>query len=254
MADEKTKENNGAPENEKKEDKKDKENKEVNEAEAKEGEEVKSEKKEKEEPKKSDDKTDGEAKEENEDEDDEKKDEELLLDEYRESIPLTPENASFYRSKGNLISLDLINAKGEKENFERVVILRAFPITNPNEFLSVREPDSKKMGRGKEIGMIRYMKDFDETSQKLFLEELDRRYFTPQLTKILAVKEKFGYLYWDAETSAGHVTFVLSNPFYNIRVLEDGRIIINDIDGNVFEITEPRKLDPASFKKVEVYL
>lgn len=178
----------------------------------------------------------------------------LILDNARESIPLTPDNAKFYRSKGNLISMDLINANGETETFERVVVLRAFPITNPDEFLSVREPDSRKMGRGKEIGMIRYMSDFDEATAKLFLEELDRRYFTPQLTRILAVKDKFGYLYWDAETSAGHVTFVLTNPFSNIRVLEDDRIMINDIDGNVFEIIEPKKLDPASYRKIEMYL
>jgi Domain of unknown function (DUF1854). len=178
----------------------------------------------------------------------------LILEEARQSIPLTPKNAKFYRSKGNLISLDLTNDDGEKETFERVVILRAFPITNPDEFLSVREPDSKKMGRGKEIGMIRYMSEFDESTTKLFLEELDRRYFTPKLTKIVAIKDKFGYLYWDAETSAGHVTFVLTNPFSNIRVLEDDRIIINDIDGNVFEIAEPKKLDTASYRKIEMYL
>ena len=178
----------------------------------------------------------------------------VALDDYRESIPLLPSNARFYRSKGGLISLDLTDEDGDVETFERVVILRAFPITNPSEFLSVREPDSKKMGRGKEIGMIRYMSDFDGETNKLFLEELDRRYFTPQLTKILAVKDKFGYFYWDAETSAGHVTFVLQHPFSNIRVLEDNRVMITDIDGNVFEVPDPSKLDPLSLRKIEIYL
>ena len=118
----------------------------------------------------------------------------------------------------------------------------------------MREPDSKKQGRGKEIGMIRHMSDFDEETQKLFLEELDRRYFTPELQKINSVKDKFGYLYWDVVTTAGNVTFVLNNPFSNIRILEDGRILINDIDGNVFQISDPKKLDAASLKKIEIYL
>ncbi|MBQ8508582.1 MAG: DUF1854 domain-containing protein [Clostridia bacterium] len=178
----------------------------------------------------------------------------LILENQRVSIPLTPENATFKRSGGDLVSLDIINDKGEPESFERVVILRSFPVTNPDEFLSVREPDSRKQGRGKEIGMIRYMKDFDEETQKLFLEELDRRYFTPEIKKIMSVKDKFGYLYWDVVTTAGHVTFVLNNPFSNIRILEDGRILINDIDGNVFQILEPSKLDAASLKKIEIYL
>ncbi|MGN1127585.1 MAG: DUF1854 domain-containing protein [Candidatus Flemingiibacterium sp.] len=178
----------------------------------------------------------------------------LILENERVSIPLTPENAKFSRSGGDLISLDIINDKGEPESFERVVILRSFPVTNPDEFLSVREPDSKKQGRGKEIGMIRHMSDFDEETQKLFAEELDRRYFTPELKKINSVKDKFGYLYWDVVTTAGNVTFVLNNPFSNIRILEDGRILINDIDGNVFQISDPKKLDSASLKKIEIYL
>lgn len=177
----------------------------------------------------------------------------LILEDQRVSIPLTPKNARFYRSKGSLISLELTAEGKEPEVFERVVILRSFPITNPNEFLSVREPDTKKR-RGHEIGMIRRMSDFDEATGRLFLEELDRRYFSPQLLKITSCKEKFGYSYWEAETSAGHVMFILNNPFTNIRVLEDGRIFINDMDGNSFEIPDPRQLDPASYRKIEIYL
>jgi hypothetical protein len=178
----------------------------------------------------------------------------LILEHRRESIPLNRENAKFTRSKGNLISLDLTNPDGTTEFFERVVIMRAFPISNPDEFLSIREPDAKRKGRGNEIGMIRRMTDFDDETQKLFLEELDRRYFSPKLMKIISVKDKFGYLYWDAETSSGNVTFIMNNPFSNIRVLDDGRIIMHDIDGNVFEIPEPEKLDSQSYKKIEIYL
>jgi len=179
--------------------------------------------------------------------------EENLFENERKSIPLTPENAKFKRSGGGLISLELKN-EDRDEFFERIVIFRCFPITNPDEFLSVREPDSKKMGRGKEIGMIRYMRLFPEDQRKLFLEELDRRYFSPEITKIISVKDKFGYTYWDTETDAGSMTFILNNPFSNIRALEDGRIFIHDIDGNSFQIKDPSKLDAHSFKKIEIYV
>jgi len=187
-----------------------------------------------------------------------------LFENERVSIALTPENAKFKRSDGGLISLELtavdeteednLDAPRGGEFFERIVIFRCFPITNPDEFLSVREPDSKKMGRGKEIGMIRYMKDFPEDQRQLFLEELDRRYFSPEITKITSVKDKFGYLYWEAETNSGKMTFILNNPFSNIRSLEDGRIFIHDIDGNSFQIKDPSKLDANSFKKIEIYV
>ena len=176
------------------------------------------------------------------------------LFQVRESLLLTPENATFRRSTGNLISLEVKLPSGEVETYERVVPVRAFPITDPEEFISVKEPDSKEKGKGAEIGMIRRLSDFDGESVVLLREELSRRYFTPEIKRITGVKEKFGYSYWDAETSAGNVSFVMTNVSSNIRTLEDGRVFIHDIDGNCFCISDPAKLDKASFKKIEIYL
>ncbi len=173
---------------------------------------------------------------------------------HRESVMLTPENAKFTRSAGNLITLTLTGADGTEEIFERIVPVRAFPITDPEDFISIKEPDSKEKGKGAEIGMIRRLSDFDAESGALLREELSRRYFTPTIRKITAVKEKFGYSYWDAETTAGKISFVMNNPSSNIRALEDGRVFIHDIDGNCFQIPDPAKLDRASFKKIEIYM
>jgi len=171
----------------------------------------------------------------------------------RPSIMLTAENAKFTSSKGGMISLTVQGENGE-EFFERVIVLRSFPVTAPNEFLSVREPDTRKKGRGAEIGMIRHLNEFDEETKKLINAELDLRYFTPVIQKILSVKDKFGYSYWEAETTAGKVSFVLNNPFSQIRVLEDMRIYISDMDGNSFMIPDPSALDRASYRRIEVYI
>lgn len=173
---------------------------------------------------------------------------------HRESIALTPDNAWFSLSTGGLVSLKIINAEGNEEFFERVVIRRSFPITAPNEFLSVREPDTRIKGRGSEIGMIRHLNSFDKATVDLINAELDIRYFTPEIKKITSAKEKFGYNYWEAETSAGSVSIVLNNPFSNIRLLQDGRIYISDMDGNCFIIPDPKKLDRQSYKYLEIYI
>ncbi len=167
---------------------------------------------------------------------------------------MTPENSWFTKSVGGLISLKIVNAEGETEEFERVVIRRSFPVTAPDEFLSVREPDTRLKGRGSEIGMIRNIHIFDKETVALLNAELELRYFTPVITKITSAKEKFGYNYWDAETTAGTVSFVLNNPFSNIRKLEDGRIFISDMDGNCFLIPDPMKLDRQSYKYIEIYI
>lgn len=64
-------------------------------------------------------------------------DEDAALFEKRESIMLTPENAVFSRSEGGLISLNIVNAGGEPEHFERVVVLRSFPITDPDDYIAI---------------------------------------------------------------------------------------------------------------------
>ena len=172
----------------------------------------------------------------------------------RESVDLTPANCRFFRSEGGLISMELTLPDKEPEQFERIVVLRSFPISNPDEYISIREPATRRRGNGAEIGLIRDIRDFDEATVKLLGEELDRRYFTPELLKIYSLKEKFGYLYCEAETSAGRITFVLNNPYSNFRTLEDHRVLISDIDGNAFMIRDPENFDKASLKKIEIYL
>ncbi len=172
----------------------------------------------------------------------------------RKSIDLTMENARFFKSEGNLISLKLMKEDGEVETFERIVPVRAFPLSDPNEFISIREPESKEKGKGAEIGFIRRLSDFDEATVALLNEELNRRYFIPEISKIYSLKEKFGYCYFEAETSAGKVSFVMSNPMSNIRILEDDSVLMTDIDGNCFSIHDPLKIDKASYKKIEIYL
>ena len=137
----------------------------------------------------------------------------------RESVSLTPDNCHFYRSEGGLISMELLLPDKDPEQFERIVVLRSFPISNPDEYISIREPATRRRGNGSEIGLIRDIRDFDEATVKLLNEELDRRYFTPELLKIYSLKEKFGYLYCEAETSAGRITFVLNNPYHQVQQL-----------------------------------
>ena len=100
-------------------------------------------------------------------EEDDADDGDLILEDTRVSVDITADNTHFKRSPSGLVSLELTRPDGTVEEFERVVAVRCFPVTNPQEFVSVREPDSKKKGRGKEIGMIRRMADLPAEAQAL---------------------------------------------------------------------------------------
>lgn len=170
---------------------------------------------------------------------------------HRQSVALTPSNAKFFRSKGGLISLTYTAPDGSTETFERVEIIRSFPLTNPDDYLAVRDTTGN---RREEIGLISSIHIFDADTVALLNEELNRRYFIPEITKLYSMKEKYGYHYTEAQTSAGRIKFVLNNPSNNIRSLEDGRILITDTDGNCFCLRDPKKLDKASYRIIEIYL
>lgn len=176
------------------------------------------------------------------------------LFEHRVSLELSPGNAVFTKSGGGLISLEVTQPSGEVEFFERIVPVRAFPISSPEHFIAIREPDTQLGGRGAEIGMIETLDIFPADVATMIRIELDRRYFTPSINKIHGFKEKFGYCYWDVTTTAGRVEFIMNNPTNNIRTLEDGRVFMYDIDGNCFTIEDPKALDKHSYKKIEIYL
>ena len=165
---------------------------------------------------------------------------EVTTDLINEGLNLTPDNASFYPSNGGLVSLSVTHNE-KTAVFERICLVRAFPISDPDEYISVREPSSARSD-GREIGMIRRIHDFDDDTVTLLTKELDRRYFTPEILKINAV------------TSAGKILFTMTNPYSNFRKLENGSVLITDIDGNCFRISSPEKLDRNSYKKIEVYL
>ena len=77
---------------------------------------------------------------------------------------LTVDNAEFYETKGGFVAL-----KTKDEDFGHVNVIRTFPFSNPDEFISIRKID----GKNEEIGIIENLKDFDEKTVKLIEKQLE---------------------------------------------------------------------------------
>ena len=148
-------------------------------------------------------------------------------------------------------TVDLGDGKVEKIA-ERIFLSRAFPFDMPYEHISVLDRDKK------EIGFIRSLNDFDEPARTLLKNELETKYYTPIIKRIIAVKERYGFSYWKCECEFGEKSFTLRDTFRSIikAYTTNGRerIYIVDIDGNRYEIPDVQKLDRMSYKKIELYL
>ncbi len=162
---------------------------------------------------------------------------------------ITGENARFQKSKGGLLSLSL-QKDGAWVEYERVIVLRAFPLTTPWEFLSVRLPE----GGRPELGMIYALSDLDGDSRAAVKEELTRRYLIPKIEKITSAKRRSGLLYLGVVCDGERRELILRDDAASIRLPEGGRVLLSEINGCTYEIEDPRRLDKASYRRIEIFL
>ena len=161
---------------------------------------------------------------------------------------LSGKDIRFTRSRGGLLAMTV---KGEEEvYYDRVIAFRCFPLTSPDDFISIRDPNDNK----REIGMLRSVSELDEESERLLQEELSARYYVPIITKVYGIHRRPAVMELDVETDAGRTKFLMRHGLADIRILEDGRVMFTDRFGNCYMIPDPKKLDKASYKKVEVFL
>lgn len=175
-------------------------------------------------------------------------DEEVLKKESEELLEMhlmTSENATFSRTPGGFVSLKT----GGKE-YARVGIYLTFPLTNPEEFISIREADEK----AKEIGMIEKLSLLNPDQQEMIKEQIKLRYFIPVITKVLDVKDEYGYAYWHVQTNFGVCRFTTRMSGNAVVSLSDSRLMVTDIDGNRYEIPDFYQLSVMERKKLDLFI
>ena len=160
---------------------------------------------------------------------------------------LVPENATFYKTEGGFTGL-----KYADTDYKRIVLRRALPIGMPTEYISVAD------GENKEIAIIKSLLDLSDEQMSIVADELNKRYFCPEVYEIKSVKDKMGYVYMEMSigTQAGKFekNCAVKDVSRNIRMLDDNRLLIFDVDGNRYIINSLAALDKKSIKRLEPYL
>ena len=125
-------------------------------------------------------------------------------------------------------------------SYVKVEIVRAFPLSEPNGFLSVRDSANQ------EAGLIVDPAQLSVENRRLVEEELERRYLVPAVKRIVAAKERFGTVDWTVETDRGVCRFTTRNLRENVQRPAPGRILLNDVDGNRYDIRNLGELSRES--------
>lgn len=175
-------------------------------------------------------------------------DEEALKAESAELLEmrlLNGENAQFSRTEGGFVAL-----KTGGREYSRVGVYLTFPLTNPEEYISIREADEK----AREIGLIEKLSQFPKDQQEMLQEQIKLRYFMPVITKVLDVKDEYGYAYWNVATTFGVCRFTTQMSGDAVISLSDSRLLVTDIDGNRYEIPDFYQLSVMERKKLDLFI
>jgi uncharacterized protein DUF1854 len=148
---------------------------------------------------------------------------------------LDPKTLRFFRHGAALrLTID------EERSVLKVAVVRAFPLSYPQQYLSVRD------GANKEVGLIVDTAELDDESRRWVAEDLDRRYVVPVIRRILTMKERFGTVEWEVETDRGVCRFTTRNTRDNVSQPSPGRYLLTDVEGNRYDVRDVTALDPAS--------
>ena len=147
---------------------------------------------------------------------------------------LDPQKVRFFR-EGDALRVTIEDDK----SCLRVVPMRSFPISMRDRYISLRDMD------GNELGMIRDMHELDKKSRKLLEQEIRRRYFTPEIRRIIALREKFGIVEWEVDTDRGPKSFFTRSLHQSVNETTTG-YIVTDMENNRYEIRDLSSFDPQS--------
>jgi hypothetical protein len=160
---------------------------------------------------------------------------------------LDPAKAEFFETKGGFTGL-----RYNGTEYKRISLRRAMPLAQPSSYISVADHENK------EICVIRSLSDLSDGQLQIVSDELDRRYYCPEVVEVKSVKDKMGYVYIELRIKGRGEVFgkncAVKDVNKNIRMLNDDRLIIFDVDGNRYVVQSLAALDKKSVKVLEPYL
>ncbi len=162
----------------------------------------------------------------------------------------------------NSTSAEQLAARGfqlQRDAFDRLVLtdadgrklvgvepVRAFPISSPEEWLSIIDAE------GSEVLCIREIDKLPSEVRKILEEELSRREFVPIIQRIASVTADVDPSEWHVETNRGETTFLLDSED-DVRRLGAYKALFIDTHGIRYLIPDTRALDYASRRILDRY-
>ncbi|HCA46055.1 MAG TPA: hypothetical protein DEP45_01490 [Armatimonadetes bacterium] len=151
-----------------------------------------------------------------------------------EGRTLDPAEVLFRRETGRL---QMREGDGE---WRDVSALRLFPLSEPERWISV--VDEKQV----EIGVFSDLRALEPEQRDLIEEELRRRYLAPAILEIISIRHRYDVTEWTVETDRGPAVFMMRSVQEKVKEPRPRHLILEDAEGNRYDIPDIEALDPVS--------
>mgnify|MGYP001442275639 CR=1 FL=1 len=137
----------------------------------------------------------------------------------------------------------VLEAEVEGKTYKGVKLIRTFPLTMPDQYISVRTETDE------EITIISDLSLLEGESRREAEQELQRYYMIPTIERIVSLNQSGKDWVWVVDTSYGRMTFRMNEKYESVHPLSLIRWILSDIEGRRFIIPDIRELDVSSLNK-----
>ena len=136
----------------------------------------------------------------------------------------------------------------DDEDWRDVTLVRLFPLTEPEHWISLVEMN------GKEVGILKDVTRLPHDALAHVREELRRRYLVPRIQSILACRVRADLVEWTVESDRGQQKFLTRDVREQIKEHQPTRLSIVDVEGNRYDIPDLAALDLDSRRRLDAQL
>lgn len=133
------------------------------------------------------------------------------------------------------------------EAYEPVLVVRAFPISSPDQGFSLMSVD------GHELAWFEHLDTLEPAARALVQQALDEREFMPVISRLVEVSGFVTPCTWQVDTDRGPARFVLKGE-EDIRRIGNGALLVSDSDGIHYLIRDVAALDRSSRKILDRFM
>lgn len=123
-----------------------------------------------------------------------------------------------------------------------------FPLSMSDRYVSIQDPSDH------EVAILESLEGMEKAQRDIIEQELDRRYFTPSISRIDDLRQDAGMWRFSVQTQRGPAEFFVRNWRDSAHEAVGGRWQIHSVDGLRFEIRNVDELDARSQNLLEQLL